>query len=104
MHVTCCCALQALDLMNSSSRCEYRWVGEAGGTLEDVRCTEMLMVAPRYTRASQVLNISLITSLTHNYTSDFNPAAFDCKWQVPSGWCYLFMVIVLTESVTYVQP
>ncbi|KAK8738666.1 hypothetical protein OTU49_003997, partial [Cherax quadricarinatus] len=49
----------------------------AGDVLEGVQCMETLLVAPRYTSPSNVLNITLAMSLTHTATAAFNPAAYE---------------------------
>lgn len=71
-----------MELEGSSSACEYQWQEGGGGVLEGVRCTETLLVAPRYTAASQLLNATLTSSLTLNQTTPINPAAADCELHI----------------------
>lgn len=71
--------LQAVGLESSSSACEYQWREGGGAVLEGVRCIETLLVAPRYSAASQLLNATLTSSLTLNETTPINPATENCE-------------------------
>ncbi|XP_042870243.1 uncharacterized protein LOC122252056 [Penaeus japonicus] len=67
----------ALDVLGSSSTCEYSWRDMAGGELQGVECAETLLVGPRYTDASQALNVTLRSHLFLTATTSFNPAVYD---------------------------
>ncbi|XP_063886091.1 uncharacterized protein LOC135114231 isoform X2 [Scylla paramamosain] len=67
----------AVELEGSSSTCDYSWRGADRDLLEGVRCTETLLVAPRYTPTSQLLNITLTSSLTPLNASLLEPEVFD---------------------------
>lgn len=64
----------AVGLESSSSACEYQWREGGRAVLEGVRCIETLLVAPRYSAASQLLNATLTSSLTLNETTPIDPA------------------------------
>lgn len=68
-----------MELEGSSSTCDYSWRGADRDLLEGVRCTETLLVAPRYTPATQLLNITLTSSLTPLNASLLEPEVFDCE-------------------------
>ncbi|ROT81709.1 putative vitellogenin-like [Penaeus vannamei] len=67
----------ALDVLGSTSSCEYSWRDTAGGKLQGVECEETLLVGPRYAAASQVLNVTLRSQLLLTATTTFNPAVYD---------------------------
>lgn len=70
---------QAAELEGSSAACEYQWWAGGEGVLEGVHCTETLLVAPRYSAASQLLNATITSSLTLTETRPINPASRDCE-------------------------